>query len=93
MDAIYDAEQDEDFDGKELGELELKLRKYKDGLTVKELKELLVNEADDNIVGIMTKDGIQEITHLVILVMKDSLGKEIVNDTGTSIKFVLNNEE
>ena len=93
MNAIYDAEHDEDFDGKELGELELKLRKYKDGLTVKELKELLVNEADDNIVGIMTKDGIQEITHLVILVMKDSSGKEIVNDTGTSIKFVLNNEK
>ena len=93
MDAIYDAEHDKDFDGKELGELELKLRKYKDGLTVKELKELLVNEADDNIIGIMTKDGIQEITHLVILVMKDSSGKEIVNDTGTSIKFVLNNEK
>ena len=34
MNAIYDAEHDEDFDGKELGELELKLRKYKDGLTV-----------------------------------------------------------
>ena len=93
MNAIYDTEHDKDFDGKELGELELKLRKYKDGLTVKELKELLVNEADDNIVGIMTKDGIQEITHLVILVMKDSSGKETVNDTGTSITFVLNNEE
>ena len=93
MNAIYDAEHDKDFDGKELGELELKLRKYKDGLTVKELKELLVNEADDNIIGILTKDGIQEIIHLVMLVRKDSSGKKTVNDTGTSITFVLNNEE
>ena len=35
MNAIYNAEHDKDFDGKELGELELKLRKYKDGLTVR----------------------------------------------------------
>ena len=35
MNAIYDVEHDKDFDGKELGELELKLRKYKDGLTVR----------------------------------------------------------
>lgn len=92
MNAIYNAEHDKDFDGKELGELELKLRKYKDGLTVKELKELLVNEADDNIIGILTKDGIQEITHLVMLVRKDS-SEKTVNDTGTSITFILNNEE
>ena len=68
MNAIYDAEHDKDFDGKELGELELKLRKYKDGLTVKELKELLVNEADDNIVGILTREGIQENIHFIMLV-------------------------
>lgn len=93
MNAIYDAEQDEDFDGKELGELELFFKEYKEGLTVKELKELLVNEADDNIISILTKNGSQKITRLVMPVLKDSSGKETVNDTGTSIRFVLNNEE
>lgn len=93
MNAIYDAERDEDFDGKEFGELELKFREYKEGLTVKELKELLINEADNNVISIMTKNGTREITHLVMPVMKDSSGKETVNDTGTSIRFVLNNEE
>ena len=93
MNAIYDAERDEDFDGKELGELELKFREYKEGLTVKELKELLINEADNNVISIMTKNGTREITRLVMPVMKDSSGKETVNDTGTSIRFVLNNEE
>lgn len=93
MNAIYDAERDEDFDGKELGELELKFKEYKDGLTVKELKELLVNEADDNIIYILTKNGSREITRLVMPVMKNSSGKETVNDSGTSIRFVLNNEE
>lgn len=93
MNVIYDAERDEDFDGKELGELELKFKEYKDGLTVKELKELLVNEADDNIIYILTKNGSQEITRLVMPVMKDFSGKETVNDSGTSIRFVLNNEE
>lgn len=93
MNAIYDAERDEDFEGKELGELELKFREYKEGLTVKELKELLVNEADDNIIYIMTKNRSREITRLVMPVMKDSSGKETVNDSGTSIRFVLNNEE
>lgn len=93
MNAIYDAERDEDFEGKELGELELKFREYKEGLTVKELKELLINEADDNIIYIMTKNRSREITRLVMPVMKDSSGKETVNDSGTSIRFVLNNEE
>jgi ABC-type Na+ transport system ATPase subunit NatA len=93
MNAIYDAERDEDFDGKELGELELFFKEYKEGLTVKELKELLVNEADDNIISIVTKNGTRKITRLVMPVLKDSSGKETVNDTGTSIRFVLNNEE
>lgn len=93
MNAIYDAEQDEDFDGKELGELELKFREYKDGLTVKELKELLINEADDNIISIMTRNGSKPVTRLVVPVMKDSSGKETINDTGTSIRLVLNSKE
>ncbi len=93
MNAIYDADQDDDFDGKELGELELKFREYKDGLTVKELKELLINEADDNIISIMTRDGSKPVTRLVVPVMKDSSGKEVTNDTGTSIRFVLNSKE
>ena len=93
MNAIYDAEQDEDFDGKELGELELKFREYKDGLTVKELKELLINEADDNIISIMTRNGSKPVTRLVVPVMKDSSGKETINDTGTSIRLVLNIKE
>ena len=89
MDAIYDAERDEDFDGKELGELELRFKEYKDGLTVKELKELLVNEADDNIIGVITSNGTQKITRLVVPVMKSSSGKETINDTGVSIRLVL----
>lgn len=93
MKAIYDVDQDEDFDGKELGELELKFKEYKDGLTVKELKELLANEADDNIIGIMTKDGTQNVTLLLAPVMKSSSGKETINDTGVSIRFVVNNKE
>lgn len=93
MNAIYDAERDEDFDGKEIGELELKFREYKDGLTVKELKELLINEADDNIISIMTRDGSKPVTRLVVPVMKDSSGKETINDTGTSIRFVLDSKE
>ena len=93
MKAVYDVDQDDDFDGKELGELELRFKEYKDGLTVKELKELLVNEADDNIIGVMTSNGTQKITRLVVPVMKSSSGKETINDTGVSIRLVLNNKE
>ena len=93
MKAVYEVGQDDDFDGKELGELELKFKEYKEGLTVKELKELLANEADDNIIGIMTKDGTQNVTLLLAPVMKSSSGEETINDTGVSIRFVVNNKE
>ena len=46
------AEYDCDFEGKELTEIELKIKHYDDGLTVGELKKLLENEADDNVLQI-----------------------------------------
>ena len=79
-----------DFEPKDLGELNLRFLHFEDGLTVKDLKELLKNEDDSNIFQIYPEGKGVKPTNIVNVVapeMKNTKGEPVENETGLSIRF------
>lgn len=72
-----------------LGELNFTLKHY-EHLTVKDVKELLENEADENILYVNLEDSLSklDIENVLIPVEKDSAGDVIRNESGEGIRFV-----
>lgn len=72
-----------------LGELNFTLKHY-EHLTVKDVKELLENEADENILYINLEGSLSklDIENVLIPVEKDSAGDVIRNESGEGIRFV-----
>lgn len=72
-----------------LGEYNFVLKQYKH-LTVKDVKELLENEADENILYVNLEGSSSKlnIENVLIPVEKDSTGNVIKNESGEGIRFV-----
>lgn len=72
-----------------LGELNFTLKHY-EHLTVKDVKELLENEADENILYVNLEGSLSKlnIENVLIPVEKDSAGDVIRNESGEGIRFV-----
>lgn len=72
-----------------LGELNFTLKHY-EHLTVKDVKELLENEADENILYVNLEGSLSKlnIENVLIPVEKDSTGDVIRNESGEGIRFV-----
>ncbi len=84
--AVYE----NDFESKDLGELTLNLKKYEEGLTVKDLKELLKNEDDNNIFQIYPEGRGVKPTNIVNVIapeMQNPKGEVVKNETGLSVRF------
>jgi len=75
--------------GESLGEINFLLKHYK-CITVKDLKELLKNEADENALQISLEGSTDKINieNVLVPVVKDSKGKVIKNSTGSSLQFL-----
>lgn len=81
---------DEDFEPKELGTLNLRYLHFEEGLTVKDLKELLKNEDDRNIFQIYPEGVGVNPTNIVDVIapeMQNPKGEVVKNETSLSIRF------
>lgn len=84
--AVYE----NDFEPKDLGELNLRLFHFENGLTVKDLKGLLKNEDDNNIFQIYPEGKRVKPTNIVNVIapeMQNPKGEVVKNETGLSVRF------